>query len=81
MNKKPRRARIRDRVKQLKEDLIARIEAEDNKIKHAENYSTKIVGMLGDMAKQIIVNTDEVEALTKRVERLEQKLEVNQKEK
>ena len=60
------RARIKDRVRQLKEQLDKRLRAEDNKIEHAQNYSTKIVSMMGDMAKQITV-------LQERVRKLERK--------
>ena len=63
---KKRKAKIKDRVQQLKEQLEIRIEAEDNKIEHAQNYSTKIVGMLGDIARQIIELQERVKRLERR---------------
>jgi len=63
---KPRKLKIKDRVRQLKEQLEGRLEAEEKKIRHAENYSNKIVGMLGDMARKLI----EIEG---RVDKLERK--------
>lgn len=61
---KKRKPKIKDKLRQLKEYLEERQRASEEKVTHAENYSTKIVGMLGDMAKQII-------KLEERIARLE----------
>ena len=56
------------------EQLEKRIEAEERKIQEADNYSTKIVGMIGDMAKEIVRNTEKTMALENRIEKLERRL-------
>lgn len=63
---KKRKPKIKDRVRQLQEQLLQRFEAEDNKIKHAENYSTKIVGMLGDICKQVVNHEERLKRLERR---------------
>lgn len=61
-----------ENIKKLREHLEKRMEAEERKIQEAGNYSTKIVGMIGDMAKELVRNTEKVMELEKRVKYLEE---------
>ena len=49
-----RRAKVRDKIRYLRDLLEHRLEADENRIKHGENFKLKLVSMLGDIAKEIV---------------------------
>lgn len=53
-------------IDKLKKYLEDRIDAEDRKVESSENFSLKIVSMLGDVSKRIIKLEERVRKLEKK---------------
>jgi F0F1-type ATP synthase gamma subunit len=61
--KRKKRSDLATEVKALRRYLDTRIENEERKVKSQENYSDKIVSMMGDLAKRIVNHEERLSKL------------------